>query len=104
MRREVIDDITLSDGTRLRKGSEFMVSAMSHWDPSLYTNPEEWDGMRFYRLRQQQGNENASQAVITSAEHLVSPHLFFPLVSRLHLLPASALHRIARLVPTNTPP
>lgn len=73
MRREVIDDITLSDGTRLRKGSEFMVSAMSHWDPSLYTNPEEWDGMRFYRLRQQQGNENASQAVITSAEHLVSP-------------------------------
>lgn len=78
MRREVTDDIILSDGTRLRKGSEFMVSALSHWDPSLYTNPEEWDGMRFYRLRQQPGNENVGQAAITSAEHLVSPTLPSP--------------------------
>lgn len=71
MRREVTDDITLSDGTLLRKGSEFMVSALSHWDPALYTNPHEWDGLRFYRLRQQPGNENLGQAAITSGDHLV---------------------------------
>lgn len=71
MRREVTDDITLSDGTLLRKGSEFMVSARSHWDPALYTNPHEWDGLRFYRFRQQPGNENLGQAAITSVDHLV---------------------------------
>lgn len=83
MRREVTDDISLSDGTLLRKGSEFMVSALSHWDPALYTNPHEWDGLRFYRFRQQPGNENLGQAAITSVDHLVC---VFSFLSSLPLL------------------
>lgn len=74
MRREVLDDITLSDGTHLRKGSEIMVSGLGHWDSTVYENPNEWDGYRFYRLRQQPGNENLGQAAITSAEHLAFGH------------------------------
>lgn len=74
MRREVLADITLSDGTHLRKGSEVMVSGLGHWDSTVYANPNEWDGYRFYRLRQQPGNENAGQAAITSGEHLAFGH------------------------------
>lgn len=72
MRRGASEDITLSDGTFLRKGSEFLVSVISHWDPEIYSNPLEWEGLRFYHLRQQPGKENLGQASVTSNEHLVS--------------------------------
>lgn len=74
MRRELRADFTLSDGTLLRKGSEFMVMGVSQWDPAVYKDPLTWDGYRFYRLRQQPGNEYAAQSVVTSPEHLTYGH------------------------------
>lgn len=74
MRREVLADMTLSDGTFLRKGSEVMVSSMSHWDPEVYENPEEWDGFRFYNMRKDLGHESAVMAVTTSPNHTAFGH------------------------------
>lgn len=74
MRREVLEDITLSDGTFLRKGSQIILSGLSHWDPTVYTNPNEWDGYRFYRCQEQQQQQQQTAAVTTSADHLAFGH------------------------------
>lgn len=81
MRREVLSEMTLSDGTQLRKGSQIMVSGLSHWDPNVYENPNEWDGYRFYRPSPSQsedndenGREKQTAAATTSADHLAFGH------------------------------
>lgn len=91
MSRELLEDMTLSDGTLLRKGSQILVSSLPHWDPTLYTDPNTWDGYRFYRPAQSQrsathtndANGNASHpvgegaqiaAATTSAEHIAFGH------------------------------
>jgi len=73
MRREVLDEITLSDGTHLRKGSQIVVS-LSNWDPAVYTDPAKWDGWRFFHLRQKPGYESRSQVVETSTDNLIFGH------------------------------
>lgn len=72
MRRTALADTTLFGGTFLRRGSDIMVAGLGHWDPDIYERSNEWDGWRFYRLRQQPGNENAYQAVVTSEQHVVA--------------------------------
>lgn len=62
MRREVHADMTLSDGTFLRKGSQIMVTGLSHWDPDVYPNPHQWDGYRFYRQQQQPPSQKEEQS------------------------------------------
>ncbi|WQF84790.1 Putative cytochrome P450 [Colletotrichum destructivum] len=63
-------DVTLSDGTRLEKNTSIAVSSHLHWDEATYKNPQEWDGWRFYNLRQTPGKEHSSQLVSTSPEHM----------------------------------
>ncbi|GJC99497.1 cytochrome P450 [Colletotrichum higginsianum] len=63
-------DVTLSDGTRLEKNTSIAVSSHLHWDEATYENPQEWDGWRFYNLRQTPGKEHSSQLVSTSPEHM----------------------------------
>ncbi|KAF7125610.1 hypothetical protein CNMCM5793_001849 [Aspergillus hiratsukae] len=75
MHRLVLEDITLSDGTRLPKGSVIGVSADRMWDPNVHENPTQFDGFRFQRMRDHPGG-TATQAhlVSTSVNHLAFGH------------------------------
>jgi len=51
--------MTLPDGTFVPKGTKLEINTCSiHADKDLYENPEEFDGLRFYKMRQGPGQEN----------------------------------------------
>jgi hypothetical protein len=70
MRRLALEDIKLSDGTLIPKGSSLLVSSHKMWDPDVYPNPETFDPYRFLRLRDTPGHETSAQLVSPSPEHL----------------------------------
>jgi len=70
MRRLVTEDVQLSDGTLLPKGTTTLVSGESMWDPSVYPDPETFDPYRFLKLRETPGHETSAQLVSPSPEHL----------------------------------
>lgn len=74
MRRRALESVQLPDGTTIPKGASILVSSHNQWDPSIYPNPEEFDGYRFLRLRQLPGQENSSQLVSTGVNHLGFGH------------------------------
>lgn len=49
----------LSDGVFIKRGSSITIPPPMR-DPSIHENPEEFDGYRFYRIRQQPGKKNVS--------------------------------------------
>ncbi|KAH8148334.1 uncharacterized protein LAJ45_07435 [Morchella importuna] len=52
--RKALQSFHLSDGTHIPAGSILGASAVSvHFDPKYYENPDEFDGFRFYKMRQQ---------------------------------------------------
>lgn len=55
-KRVLLNDFRLSDGTVIPKGTFVCcpIEAVTH-DPEHYENPDEFDGYRHYRLRQQGG-------------------------------------------------
>ncbi|KAH8792319.1 cytochrome P450 [Hyaloscypha sp. PMI_1271] len=62
-RRKVLQPTTLSDGTFLLPGTfvYFPIHALSH-DPSIFPDPDVFDGLRFYKLRQRsQADANKHQ-------------------------------------------
>ena len=74
MRRLVLEDVKLSDGTTIRKNQILAVSNHSMWDARVHEDPERWDGYRFYRMRETPGKENAAHLVSTGADHLAFGH------------------------------
>lgn len=74
MHRHADEDIQLSDGSLIKKGTRVMVSASTFMDPEVYPDPEKYDIYRFYNLRNTPGQENAYQYVQTSADHLIFGH------------------------------
>ncbi|QPC76567.1 hypothetical protein HYE68_007319 [Fusarium pseudograminearum] len=74
MMRLVTEDMTLSDGTFISKNTGVGVSSHRMWDPSVYPNPDQWDGYRFYNLRQEPGKQNTAQLVSTSPDYLAFGH------------------------------
>lgn len=57
--RYLYKDLTLSDGTRLPKGTQILAPSYDHsMDPKVFDVPEKFDGFRFYDLRQQPGEKN----------------------------------------------
>jgi cytochrome P450 len=76
MRRLALDNVELSDGTNIPRGSHVAVSGHQAWDSKTYENPLEWDGRRFLRLRETPGGERAAELVSTGAEHLGFGHGF----------------------------
>ncbi|KAJ4245527.1 hypothetical protein NW762_014036 [Fusarium torreyae] len=70
MRRFTTANIKLSDGTVLPKNKLTLVSAHKHWDAESYENPTEFDGYRFYNMRQKEGNEHKAQLVSVSPDHM----------------------------------
>lgn len=59
MERGALEDVTLSDNLQLKKGTATMIMPRMR-DPALYEKPDEYDGYRFLRLRQQAGEEKVS--------------------------------------------
>ncbi|KAG6044806.1 hypothetical protein E4U17_000377 [Claviceps sp. LM77 group G4] len=70
MGRRVKTDITLSDRIFLPKGSLTAFSCQRRWDPTLYTNPFQWDGARFFNKRKEKGQEQTAQLVATSPDNM----------------------------------
>lgn len=73
--RKVLQPMTLSDGTHLPHGTMIgaPLHAMMH-DPALVENPDVFDGYRWYKLRQKEGQFNSHQFVSTSASTLLFGH------------------------------
>ncbi|ODH13825.1 hypothetical protein ACO22_06865 [Paracoccidioides brasiliensis] len=74
MSRVTLDNITLSDGTTIPKNVMTAVSSNRMWDPTVYADPDQWDGYRFYNMRHQPGQENTAQLVTTSPDFLAFGH------------------------------
>jgi cytochrome P450 len=67
MRRKVLKDIRLHDGLEIPKGAFIGVSSHQMWDPTIYPEPEKFDGYRFLKRSQTQ---KASQFAATSEDHM----------------------------------
>ncbi|KAJ8133481.1 hypothetical protein O1611_g135 [Lasiodiplodia mahajangana] len=74
MQRIAEADIHLSDGTVIPKGAKCAVANTTRLDASLYEKPEQFDGYRFLKMRNDPGKENSSQFVTTSVESLGFGH------------------------------
>lgn len=78
MHRLVLEDITLSDGVHLPKGSVIGVSGDRMWDAAVHSDPTKFDGYRFYRMRSSAtsngSTNNQAHLVSTSVDHLAFGH------------------------------
>ncbi|ROW06907.1 hypothetical protein VMCG_04175 [Cytospora schulzeri] len=64
--RKALQPITLSDGTRIPPGTmTFAPTNAINFDPNIYPDPETFDGLRFYKLRQA-SEEEANKHQLTS--------------------------------------
>jgi cytochrome P450 len=70
MRRKALDDIKLHDGLEIPKGAFICVSIHQMWDPTIYPEPEKFDGYRFLKRSQIQGHEKDSQFSAPSMDHM----------------------------------
>ena len=69
--RKVITPHTFVDGTYAPKGVWVCSPAATiHYSPDLYENPETFDGFRFYRMRQLEGNAHRYQVASPSLDYL----------------------------------
>ncbi|TGJ80424.1 hypothetical protein E0Z10_g8342 [Xylaria hypoxylon] len=74
MHRIALEDITLSDGTVIPKGSKCAVRSTKRLDPNVYDNPAEFDGARFMHMRDVSGKANQAHLVTTGTESLGFGH------------------------------
>jgi cytochrome P450 len=74
MQRIALKDITLSDGTVLKKNTIFAVASTCHWDSTYYPDPQKYDGYRFLKMREDPIKGNIAQFVSTSPNHLGFGH------------------------------
>ncbi|OCK73252.1 cytochrome P450 [Lepidopterella palustris CBS 459.81] len=72
--RVAVENFTLPDGTKVPKGATLGLPVTKMKDGTVFENPEEFDGYRFYKMRQQPGNEQKWQFVSTSNEHVSFGH------------------------------
>jgi cytochrome P450 len=68
--RYVREDVTLSDGTTLPKGSIVGTNMSRMWDPEFCPEPHTWQPNRFLKQRSQPGQEQSAQFVTTTMESL----------------------------------
>ena len=75
MTRKVLKDITLMNGTRLPKDTLVVVATDPvHYDEANYTNADVFDGFRFARLREGEGEGTKHQFVNTSLDYMAFGH------------------------------
>lgn len=67
----VLENVKLSDGLEIPKGTPIRISNHNMWDPetSDYPNADQFDGYRFYELRKLPGHEQKAQLVNGSESH-----------------------------------
>ncbi|KAL4964225.1 cytochrome P450 [Aspergillus stella-maris] len=70
MNRVALEDIVLSDGTLLEKGTTLCVSNEKMWDANTYPNPNTFDPYRFLRMRRQSQSPKSAEFVSPSVEHM----------------------------------
>lgn len=70
MGRLAVEDVTLPSGLVIRKGSSIRISGHEMWDERIYPMSQQFDGYRYYKLRQLPGQENSSQFTSPTSEHL----------------------------------
>lgn len=44
------------------------------WDPELYANPDQWDGYRFLKMREDPAKQNSALLVSTRPDFLAFGH------------------------------
>lgn len=65
--RKTLKPITLSDGTYLPANTYlFSPSTAISGDPSVYENPDEFDGLRFYKMRQNTPEDDMRYQLIST--------------------------------------
>ncbi|KAI5856521.1 cytochrome P450 [Tricharina praecox] len=75
MQRTAARDIELSDGLKIYAGDRLQVASRSVLrDPSIYSDPETFDGLRFLKMRQEPGQENGHQFVTSSETFFAFGH------------------------------
>lgn len=75
MRRRAMQPYTFKDGTHVPKGTWVAVPACAlHRMSSLYDKPNEFDGFRFARMREEPGKETSFQFTSTSPEYMTFGH------------------------------
>ncbi|KAL2826212.1 cytochrome P450 [Aspergillus cavernicola] len=74
--RLTLDNIKLSDGLELAKGTMIQLSNCNMWDPQVseYSDGDRFDGYWFYKRRQLPGYENSGQLVTTHTNRLGFGH------------------------------
>jgi cytochrome P450 len=71
--RLALRPFTFSNGVTIPAGTIVAIPRLAiHTDEEIYPNPHEFDGFRFSKLREKEGDGTAArhQAVATSADHL----------------------------------
>lgn len=68
------EKVVLSDGTVIPKGGVLAITAANMWDEKVHTNADEWDGYRFYKMRQDPAKQNQAHLVSTNPDHLAFGH------------------------------
>lgn len=74
MIRMAMKDVTLPDKTILRKGQRCAIDESLMFNPDFYKNPNEFDGYRFFRMREDPDLNQQAHLVSTSPAHLGFGH------------------------------
>ncbi|KAJ7574537.1 cytochrome P450 [Mycena floridula] len=75
MERKVLRDFTFSDGTHIPAGNNISVAGSPmHFDEDIYPNAVDFDGLRFARMREQEGEALKHQTVSTSSTYVMFGH------------------------------
>ncbi|KAG6315486.1 hypothetical protein E4U22_007789, partial [Claviceps purpurea] len=74
MRRYVLEDLQLSNGLVVKKGTRLNVDNQRLVDPSIYDHPDVYNPYRFYDMRSKPGKDHIAQLVSTSPDHLGFGH------------------------------
>ncbi|KAG4271066.1 hypothetical protein FPRO04_11294 [Fusarium proliferatum] len=74
MRRYVTEDITLSSGLILKKGTRLNVDNRRLDDPKIYENPDVYNPYRFFDMRSEAGKDHGAQLVSTGSNHMGFGH------------------------------
>lgn len=61
--------MTLDDGTILPAGTRIAIRGGGNRDPAVYEKPDEWDGYRYYKMRQSGGKEDMAQLPCATLEN-----------------------------------
>ncbi|KIJ41482.1 hypothetical protein M422DRAFT_780269 [Sphaerobolus stellatus SS14] len=75
MTRLAMKDFTFHDNTRIPKGAIVSASSITpHYDDKIYPDAQTFDGFRFAKLRQKEGQGTTNQFVATSNDYLPFGH------------------------------